>query len=481
MTLSNLLVWSAHAAVLIAAAEAVAALLKLHDARVLVVSRQLLLALALILPFAEPKAPPTAVHRIVASVSTTAVALHTPRPRIFPDPATALWLGLALGAAIGLLRIGYGMFTLRKLRLAADPVPDAHRALRARLEVKAEIYVSDAAAGPVTFGFFRPAVLVPRDCIDDGQIILHELLHVKRRDWAFALSERLVGALFWFHPAILWLLGRIQLSREQAVDHVVVALTGGREQYLRTLVSVAAGADIAPAPMFLKKRHLRERVAHLLEDRPMSRLRVLSSATAVGAAALFTIFLAARAMPLQAAQSSSSDSSVRSVTIHKIDVSAVPEALRDRVMKELGFAESQTVTMSQVEAAAKRVSRLDSRLFSFVSENEHGSVDVIVSAPNATATRIKVGGNVQQSQLVYRQMPKYPIDAKVQGLQGAVHLRIVIGRDGTVLSAERIDGDTTLAAAAIDAVRHWIYKPTLLNGSPVEVESVVTVNFTLQA
>ncbi len=481
MTLANLLVWSAHAALLIAAAEAAAALLKLRDARVLVVSRQILLALALILPVAEPKSPPPAVRRIVTSVSTTAVALHAPHPGIFPDPATSVWLALALGAAIGLLRIGYGMVTLARLRRSADRLPDAHRATQARLGVSADFYATDAAAGPVTFGFFRPAILVPRACLDDEQIILHELLHVKRRDWAFVLVERLVSALFWFHPAILWLLGRIQLSREQAVDREVVALTGGREQYLRTLVSVAAGADIAPAPMFLKKSHLRQRVAHLMEDRPMSRLRLLSSATAVGAAALFTIFLAARAMPLQAAQSSSSGPSDRSVTIHKIDVSAVPEALRDRVLGELGLSESQTVPMSQVEAAAKRVSTLDSRLFSFVSENEHGAVDVIVSAPNASATRIKVGGNVQQSQLVYRQIPKYPIDAKAQGLQGAVHLRIVIGRDGTVLSAERIDGDTTLAAAAIDAVRHWIYKPTLLNGSPVEVESVVTVNFTLQA
>ena len=481
MTLVNLLVWSAHAALLIAAAEAVAALLKFHDARVLVVSRQLLLALALILPIVEPKVPPPAVGRIVTSVSTTTVALHTSRPRVFPDPATAVWIALALGTVIGLLRIGYGMVILRKLRGTADPAPDAHLELQTRLGIRAAIYASDAAAGPVTFGCVHPVILVPRACLGDEQIILHELLHVKRRDWAFALAERLVSALFWFHPAILWLLARIQLSREQAVDREVVALTGGRGQYLRTLVSVAAGADIAPAPMFLKKRHLRQRVAHLLEDRPMSRLRLFSSATAVGAAALFTIFLAARAMPLQAAQSSSNDSSDRSVTIHKIDVSAVPEALRDRVLRELGLAESQTVPMSQVEAAAKRVSTLDSRLFSFVSENEHGSVDVIVSAPNASATRIKVGGNVQQSQLVYRQIPKYPIDAKAQGLQGAVHLRIVIGRDGTVLSAERIDGDTTLAAAAIDAVRHWIYKPTLLNGSPVEVESVVTVNFTLQA
>ncbi len=480
MSLANLLLWSAHAAVLIAAAEAATAFMKMRDGRVLVVSRQLLLALALMLPVIEPKAPPPAVRRVVATVSASTATLRVRSQDGWPDAATLLWAALALGAAVGLLRIGYGLLSLRRLRRSAEAMPEGHCELQARLGVRAAIYASDGAAGPVTFGWFRPAIVAPRECLDDEQIVCHELLHVKRRDWAFALAERVVGALFWFHPVILWLLGRIQLSREQAVDREVVEMTGGRERYLRTLVSVAAGADIAPAPSCMKKRHLRERVAHLLEDHRMSRLRVLFSATAAGAAALFTIALAVHAIPMQAAQATSTDSADRSVTIHKIDVAGVPEALRASVMKELGLSESQTVTMGQIEAAAKRVSNLDSRLFPFVAENEHGMVDVVISAPNSTATRIRVGGNVQQSQLIYRQIPKYPIDAKVQGLQGAVDLRSVFGRDGTVLSAERIDGDTTLAAAAIDAVRHWTYKPTLLNGSPVEVESVVTVNFTLQ-
>ncbi len=478
MSLPNLLVWSLHATVLIAAAEAAAALLGLRDARALLVSRQMLLALCLLLPAIEPRVarPVPARAAVSVAVSRTTLTPEPGRPWL-PGAETLAWALLAIGAAVSLARIGYGFLILRRLRRGADVLAGAHDDLKRHLGVRATICASAATPGPVTFGWLRPVVLAPRECLDDDHVVCHELLHVRRRDWLFNCLERSAGALLWFHPAILWLLARIQLSREQVVDQEVVALLGGRERYLHTLVSAAAGADLAPAPMFLAKRHLRERVANLLEDRPMSQSRIFSTATAAGAAALLTVILAVRAVPLRAAPQA--EAAGRSVTIHKIDASAVPEPLRDRVLGELGLEESQTVSAADLEAATKRVSNLDSRLFPFVAENEAGVVDVLISAPNLTSKRIKVGGNVQQANIVYRAMPTYPVEAKMNGVQGIVTLHVVIGRDGTVLSATRIEGDTTLAASAIDAVRHWTYKPTLLNGSPVEVESDVNVNFTL--
>src|SRR5262245_12826202 len=110
-------------------------------------------------------------------------------------------------------------------------------------------------------------------------ILCHEMLHVERRDWLFTLLEELVRAVFWFHPAIWWLLGEIQLAREQAVDREVVDRTQAREAYVDTLLAIAgAGAqpDLAPAPLFLRKRHLKQRVVSILKEVRMSRTKSIS-------------------------------------------------------------------------------------------------------------------------------------------------------------------------------------------------------------
>jgi TonB family protein len=97
----------------------------------------------------------------------------------------------------------------------------------------------------------------------------------------------------------------------------------------------------------------------------------------------------------------------------------------------------------------------------------------------AQPQRIRVGSNVQAGMLLRKVEPVYPPEAKLAGLQGTVRLAIVIGRDGAVMEARLMNGPAVLGQAAIDAVRQWVYKPTLLNGEPITVETTVDVNFTL--
>jgi protein TonB len=75
--------------------------------------------------------------------------------------------------------------------------------------------------------------------------------------------------------------------------------------------------------------------------------------------------------------------------------------------------------------------------------------------------------------------PLYPPDAKQARIQGTVRMNVVIGKDGTVKDLQVASGHPLLVDTAADAVRQWVYKPTLLNGNPVEVVTVVDVNFTL--
>jgi protein TonB len=90
-----------------------------------------------------------------------------------------------------------------------------------------------------------------------------------------------------------------------------------------------------------------------------------------------------------------------------------------------------------------------------------------------------VGGNVQQSKLLVKVQPVYPPLAKSAGVEGAVRLQAIVGKDGTVENLTVIEGQPMLVAAAMEAVRQWQYQTTLLNGDPVEVVTEVDVNFTL--
>lgn len=101
-----------------------------------------------------------------------------------------------------------------------------------------------------------------------------------------------------------------------------------------------------------------------------------------------------------------------------------------------------------------------------------------VPPPPATR-RIQVSGGVSQGFLIQQVRPAYPAVAIAARVQGPVVLNALISRGGTIENLRLMSGHPMLAQAAIDAVRQWRYRPYLLNGEPVEVETQITVNFTL--
>lgn len=86
---------------------------------------------------------------------------------------------------------------------------------------------------------------------------------------------------------------------------------------------------------------------------------------------------------------------------------------------------------------------------------------------------------IMEGNLIYRVQPLYPPLARAARIQGAVVLRAIISRNGTIENLQTISGHPMLVGAARDAVRQWRYRPYILNGDPVEVETQVTVNFSL--
>ena len=105
--------------------------------------------------------------------------------------------------------------------------------------------------------------------------------------------------------------------------------------------------------------------------------------------------------------------------------------------------------------------------------------DAPPAPPPSSATRIRVGGNTQQAKLRKQAVPKYPENAKSRGITGTVDFRALIGTDGSIQTLELLEGPLALYKSSRDAVLRWEYKPTLLNGNPVAVETRIQVNYTL--
>ena len=145
----------------------------------------------------------------------------------------AVW---AVVASFALLRLGFGLWQLRRLRLSAvvvdvrglDPL------LRKPIEEfqasrPVELRTSERVQMPTAIGFFRPTIILPAWVLRElpveqvHALLLHELAHLQRRDDWTNLIQKLLRAVLFFHPAVWWIDSRLALEREMACDDMVLA------------------------------------------------------------------------------------------------------------------------------------------------------------------------------------------------------------------------------------------------------------------
>ncbi len=93
--------------------------------------------------------------------------------------------------------------------------------------------------------------------------------------------------------------------------------------------------------------------------------------------------------------------------------------------------------------------------------------------------RVRVSQGVTTGLLIHKVQPVYPPIAKAARVQGEVQLKAIISKEGTIEDLQLVSGHPMLVPPAIEAVKQWRYRPYLLNGQPVEVETTITVIFTL--
>jgi beta-lactamase regulating signal transducer with metallopeptidase domain len=213
----------------------------------------------------------------------------------------AIWL---VGVVIALSRVAVGMYRVYQVRKTCVPVAKSvlDDSLRATLEEfqstrRVELCTSDLVRVPTAIGFLKPVVALPGWCVCDlssselHSIVLHELEHLRRYDDWTNLFQRIVGAVFFFHPAVWWLEGRLSLEREMACDDAVLAVVPDPKSYARCLVSLAEksylrrGIALAQAAVS-KVQQLTLRVTQILSVRKSGATSVWKPALSI---ALVTI------------------------------------------------------------------------------------------------------------------------------------------------------------------------------------------------
>ena len=316
---SNLVSWSEQVALLVLFSGLLLRLFEVRQPQVRLALFRGLLLVTLVLPIVQPW------HRLPAAPAVSllpdAAAIYSTMPpavthwHFFEVAAFAEGVGMAIvgGIALRMAFLGLGLLRLRALRHSSVPVPanDPLAAILnqmlAAVRVRAEFRLSADVESPVTFGLVNPVVLLPESFVATAPrlqsvIACHESLHARRRDWAQHLVEEIVRSVFWFHPAILWLISHIRVTREQLVDLEVVRLTNARKDYLDALLEFTqrrARFVAIPAPPFLAEHQLVERISLISKEVHMSRRKLIGSLVVISTALCVVVGLSAWSFPMK--------------------------------------------------------------------------------------------------------------------------------------------------------------------------------------
>ncbi|HUQ87313.1 MAG TPA: M56 family metallopeptidase [Vicinamibacterales bacterium] len=377
---------------------------------------QAVMAIALLLPLAQPRGGnPTGLQRFTQSIASASIPHgggSVAPPGI--DAAAILLLILVVGILARLLWLGAGLIRLRTIIAEAQPdeaFANIASELTQSLGVSATVKISDDLEGPATVGVRRPLVLLPRSVVQmspavQRAIICHELLHVQRRDWVQTIAEEIWCAILWFHPQARVIAARLSLAREMVVDEKAILITRDRRAYAEALLAFSdPQPHVIGVTPFIGRRSLSHRISLIAEEPAMSRSRraLANAALALGACI-----------------------AIAAVAIDRVPMFATVHA------------------QSQVYRPGNGV-----------------SLPQVVKEVKPEYTHEAMEAHIQGSVWV---------DCVVNE-QGAV---------SDVKVTKSLDTETGLDQAAIDAVRQWEFRPGMKDGKAVPVQIAIEMTFTLK-
>ncbi|MBA3913417.1 MAG: M56 family metallopeptidase [Acidobacteriales bacterium] len=192
-----------------------------------------------------------AVPLLATAPAHTSLGSYSSHLLSLPSSWAALVLAVwAMVAGTLLLRVGFGLWHVRALHRSCIPVvaekipAEVLQTLNSQNRRRAVLCTSELARVPAALGFFKPLVVIPSWALRDfsstelNAVVLHELAHLDRWDDWSNLAQKVLRAVFFFHPAMWWIDTRLSLEREMACDDLVLARTANPRQYAECLVSL---------------------------------------------------------------------------------------------------------------------------------------------------------------------------------------------------------------------------------------------------
>jgi len=350
--------------------------------------------------------------------------------------ALPLWLltgiALAYGAACAYFaaRFVWRGARLRSLRREAVALEGATRGRWVRCAERlgmrdVKIAASARVFGPVTMGLRRRLVLLPVSMAEElpeaelCAVLTHELAHLRRNDFAKNLAYEVATLAASYHPVLNATRKRVTESREIICD-AMAAGEQGRHAYARSLLRLAA--------LLVEGTPARTPHAIGIFDANTFERRVMR--------------LTEKRNEMRGAR--------------RLAMAMLVAALG------LGMCASAVALSVHVDAAAASAGQ---------------------QTPPTGGTmhpdKVHVSPGVMQGQRIAGDMPVYPPEAKKKRLQGTVVLETTIGKDGSVEALHVVSGPKELQKSSLDAVKTWKYRPYLLNGEPVVVETQINVVYSL--
>jgi TonB family protein len=442
---------------------------------------------------------------LLPQVARTVIEVSASGPA---SPIPISTIVFAVWAAVALLLVG---------RLIADQLKAA-ALIRASSPYGPETALSAATDVPFVCGLLRPVALLPVEAAKWpaarlGVVVRHEAAHAARFDPLAQAIAGLACALYWPLPWV-WLASRqLRMEAELACDDGVLRSGERASEYAGHLIDIVRGLSgreripqggIPMARLNQLEVRLRSLLAQNVNRRAASPRAIITAA--LGALMLLAPLAAVRmpafaldrgisgtvtdpsgaTVPKAKVVVSFTGSSRREVgytnDVGEFTLAPIPDGAYDVSVAKPGFALLllKGIPVVKGESAPLRIILQTGKVVEAVNVNGSGAP---ASPPHATGEpkRVLVGGNVQATRLIAKQIPAYPAECKAAGIQGSVMLRALISQEGTILNLTQINEivDRRLVDAAAEAVKQWKYQPTLLNGNPVEVITEIEVNFTL--
>lgn len=310
------------------------------------------------MPWAIPvTAPALTAPTVLPAAAETPVA---PPPINWLGVALAIWL---VGVLVVLGRLALGILRMRRITYEAECLTDYHWSammsrLRAQIDLPTHIslYASAEISMPVTWGIWRPMILLPADAAHWSSewrriVLLHELAHIKRRDCLTQMMAHWACALYWFHPLVWFAAKRLRVERELACDDYVLEVGTRASDYAGYLVELAKTFDAveasSPVVVGMACSQLESRVRAILDPalkRSIPSRRSLLTLACVTACAL---------APLASLQATA-QMNATPVAALAMEAPALTPELRAAVLAQVAQLKQQQGQLTALQAKAEK-------------------------------------------------------------------------------------------------------------------------------